>query len=211
MPVSMIDPLQQQQQSLSPQVQVPAPTPYNFDDAIRRRWDVITGIGTQQNQAVADQQARIYQDRLNKIQSLGASQGGNIASPDGTVLPNDGSLRSRIVQAAAAQKGVPYVWGGTTTRGFDCSGLVQYVYKQMGISMPRIAAAQARMGTVVPINQLKPGDLVAWGSSPATASHIAIYAGNGQVWEAPRPGKSVGTRAVSQGSGIFGISVSRLG
>ena len=92
---------------------------------------------------------------------------------------------SNVVETARQFLGVPYVWGGTTPAGFDCSGLVQYVYGLHGVSLPRTDAAQKAAGTVIDPDQAQPGDLV-W-----HPGHIGIYAGNGMVIHAPRPGKSV--------------------
>jgi cell wall-associated NlpC family hydrolase len=109
----------------------------------------------------------------------------------GVVSTGNGSLRMQAVQKSLVVLNLPYVWGGDSlSRGVDCSGLVQQVYKQIGIAMPRQARAQATTGTrVASVNQLQPGDLVAfkWAggyAGPNTVSHIAIYAGNGEIIEA---------------------------
>ncbi len=87
--------------------------------------------------------------------------------------------------------GVPYVFGGTTPRGFDCSGLVQYVYRHFGVKLPRTSQDQAKAGVPVDSGHLSPGDLIFsdWGEGPN--SHVAIYAGNGKLIEAPRTGETV--------------------
>lgn len=90
--------------------------------------------------------------------------------------------------------GVPYVYGGASPAGFDCSGLVMYSYAQVGISLPRSAAAQYAATEKVPVSQMQPGDLIfyASGGNPNNyIRHVAIYAGNGMRVHAPRPGKSV--------------------
>ncbi|WP_077850830.1 C40 family peptidase [Clostridium felsineum] len=93
-----------------------------------------------------------------------------------------------VVSFAESFRGVHYVWGGTTPSGFDCSGLVQYVYNHFGISLPRTSQEQAGVGTTVSSPQ--PGDLLFFG--PASAPyHVAIYAGDGQMVEAPRTGLDV--------------------
>jgi cell wall-associated NlpC family hydrolase len=83
--------------------------------------------------------------------------------------------------------GVPYLWGGSTPAGFDCSGLVMYVYNQLGISLPHFAAAQYGLGTPVPRDQLQPGDLVFFDA----LNHVGIYIGGGQVVHAPNTGDVV--------------------
>ncbi|MCW2963962.1 MAG: hypothetical protein JWO17_1214 [Actinomycetia bacterium] len=83
--------------------------------------------------------------------------------------------------------GVPYVWGGSTPAGFDCSGLVMYVFAQLGISLPHYAAAQYGFGTPVPPDQLQPGDLVFFDG----LGHVGIYIGGGQMIHAPHTGDVV--------------------
>lgn len=89
-----------------------------------------------------------------------------------------------IVLRAAKYKGVPYVFGGTTTKGFDCSGYVQYVFKDCKAKLPRLADEQALQGIFVTQKQLRPGDLVFFTTYAAGASHVGIYAGDGQFWSA---------------------------
>ncbi len=92
---------------------------------------------------------------------------------------NQAALRDSIVRIAQAQLGAPYVLGGTTPqRGFDCSGLVRFVYSQVRIAPPRTAQQQARIGAAVPRDRLRPGDLLTFGERD-TVTHIGIYIGNG--------------------------------
>ena len=101
---------------------------------------------------------------------------------------------SPAVDVAQQFLGVPYVWGGASPAGFDCSGLVQYVYGRLGVALPRTAAEQARVGQpVASLADARPGDLVAFGDP---VDHIGIYAGNGLMVVAPKTGDVVKVQAV---------------
>ena len=106
-----------------------------------------------------------------KWQTEAKEYGGNVAS-------------TKILKTAAQYKGVPYVFGGTTPRGFDCSGYVQYVFAKNGIRLTRTADTQAREGKFVSKKNLKPGDLVFFTTYEPGASHVGIYAGNNLFWNA---------------------------
>lgn len=96
-----------------------------------------------------------------------------------------------LIAYAEKFRGVPYVFGGTTPRGFDCSGYVRYVFAHYGIKLPRTSQDQAHAGTSISADHLSPGDLIFsdWGDGPD--SHVAIYAGAGRLLEAPRTGETV--------------------
>ena len=136
----------------------------------------------------------------------GVLAGGASATSD---LPETGSLSdlvgtgtqssdagAAVVSRAQSYLGVPYVWGGTDpAKGLDCSGLVQRVYRDLGIELPRVSRDQATVGTAVAgLDQAQPGDLLAFGSP---VHHIAIYVGDGKMIEAPRPGLDVRVADVS--------------
>ncbi|MCD2256077.1 C40 family peptidase [Lactobacillus sp. CC-MHH1034] len=104
-------------------------------------------------------------------------------------LPSS-AANNKIIQDAMQYLGVPYVWGGTTPAGFDCSGLVYYCYKLEGKTVPRVSQGQSTVGQYVSLNNLQPGDLLFWGGV-GTAHHVAIYIGNGQYIHAPQPGENV--------------------
>jgi hypothetical protein len=146
------------------------------------------------------------QSRINEIQ---ARFGGGTGVAFGAVLANQlGGLRtassfsfsggdaarvpagsSPAVDVAQQYLGVPYVWGGESPSGFDCSGLVQYVYGQLGVDLPRTAADQARAGQpVASMADARPGDLLAFHDP---VDHIGIYAGNGLMVVAPKTGDVV--------------------
>jgi cell wall-associated NlpC family hydrolase len=94
-----------------------------------------------------------------------------------------------VIQYAEQFLGVPYVWGGADPSGFDCSGLMQYSFKNaLGITLPRTAAEQQQVGTRISPDQVQPGDLVFMGMP---AYHVGMYIGNGQWIEAPETGDVV--------------------
>lgn len=101
-----------------------------------------------------------------------------------------------VIATARQYVGMPYVWGGSSPAdgGMDCSGLVQHVFGQHGIDLPRVSNDQARSGTpVASLAEARPGDLVAWDRSSRNdgADHIAIYLGDGMILEAPRTGLDI--------------------
>jgi peptidoglycan DL-endopeptidase CwlO len=111
------------------------------------------------------------------------------------------------LRAAESRQGRPYVWGTAGPASFDCSGLVQWSFAQAGVSMPRVAADQARTGAAVPVSQLAPGDLLFYHTDPTDPgyiSHVAIYLGNGWMIQAPQPGMNVQIVPASFGSQFAG-------
>jgi cell wall-associated NlpC family hydrolase len=92
---------------------------------------------------------------------------------------------------AASLVGTPYRYGGSSPRGFDCSGLVYYSYSKAGIRVPRTTQAQMHNAHQIPLKQLQPGDLLFFKLDRKPVSHVGIYAGNGQFIHAPSRGKKV--------------------
>lgn len=113
---------------------------------------------------------------------------------------------SAITSYALTFLGVPYVWGGTTPSGFDCSGLVQYVYSHFGINLGRTTYTQQYAGTKISVASAQAGDLYFWGSY-GSAYHVAIALGGGQYVMAPAPGQNVMTGSVSSYTPSFAIRV----
>ena len=112
-----------------------------------------------------------------------------------------------MLSAALSRLGMPYVWGAAGPRSFDCSGLVQWSFRQAGIVMPRVAADQARAGPAIPVKYLQPGDLLFYHTDPTAPtyiSHVAIYLGKGKMLQAPQPGEFVEIVPVDLGSDFAG-------
>jgi cell wall-associated NlpC family hydrolase len=139
------------------------------------------------------------------VSTLGATTsplGSSLVSNDLSTSGGAGVTGSAVVADASKYLGVPYVWGGTSPQGFDCSGLVQHVYGDLGISLPRTSEEQATVGQAVPsLAAAQPGDLVFFPGSDGTATspgHVGIYIGNGQMIDAPHTGTSVQIQTVSE-------------
>ena len=107
-----------------------------------------------------------------------------------------------IIEVADNFGGVPYVRGGTTPRGFDCSGYTSYVFAQLGVDLPRTSAQQAAWADKVSAEDRQVGDLIFW-SGRGGVYHVAIYAGDGMMWDSPRPGRRVG-KSIIWGNPFYG-------
>lgn len=140
-------------------------------------------------------------EKTKKAQTTAASktESKQASGAKGGAAPASGA-GSRLVAQAAKYIGTRYVYGGTSPSGFDCSGLVQYACRNLGISVSRSARAQYSHGTAVSRSNLQPGDLVFF-SRGGGISHVAIYAGNGQVIHAPRSGRTVCYQSLSSLTG----------
>ncbi len=108
-----------------------------------------------------------------------------------------------MLREAAKLKGRPYRYGGTTPRGFDCSGYTGYVYKKAGKKLPRTSRAQYSATKHISRAAAKPGDLVFF-KSGGSVYHVGIYAGGNTLWHSSRPGKPVGKEKIWTSSVAFG-------
>jgi peptidoglycan DL-endopeptidase CwlO len=121
------------------------------------------------------------------------SQPEDVAGGPGSVASAPPSPYGGVVGIAMQYLGVPYVWGGASPSGFDCSGFIMYVYSQVGVSLPHHAASQYGMGVPVSRDQLQPGDLVFFNG----LGHAGIYIGGGQFIHAPHTGDVVKISSLS--------------
>jgi cell wall-associated NlpC family hydrolase len=139
----------------------------------------------QRRALLADLDTRVKALVERQAHAGGSRAGADIGSINGT------AAQVAVVKETMKYLGIPYVWAGATpSGGFDCSGLVLYVYAKFGVDFPHGATMQARMGTPVPFSQLEPADLVFFGS-PAFYHHVGIYIGGGRFIEAPHTGDVV--------------------
>jgi cell wall-associated NlpC family hydrolase len=205
--------------------------PHNADDAALTAAIYLCGGGRDLTQR-AQLKAAIWQYNHSSEYVAGVLGwiGQYTAAAKDPDLKNVSGTARTVIEAALSQRGVPYSWGGGDAtgpsygfccspsgksgagiKGFDCSGLTQYAYAKAGITLPRVAAAQAGAGRRIPASlgtsALKPGDLVFYATAPghdSTIYHVGIYLGSGQMVNAARPGTVVRLDAVNAMSGYAG-------
>ena len=125
----------------------------------------------------------------NSSSKSGSKSKSSSDAPSDVKVPN-GSKASQVIAIAKQYVGVPYVSGGTSPSGWDCSGFTSYVYKQVGVNLPRTSGAQKGAGQTVSRSEAKPGDII-W--SPG---HVGIYAGNGMMYDAGNPRVDTSYRSI---------------
>ena len=132
-------------------------------------------------------------------ESGAASAQTNTITPSSNVVSYTGTSekRAEVLSYAAQFLGTPYVYGGSTPGGFDCSGFTSYVFKNTVGSIPRVAQAQFDTTTRVAMDELLPGDLVFFGSSASSISHVGIYVGDGTFIHSPHTGEVVKYESLS--------------
>ncbi len=172
----------------------------DIESGLAQRQQMLTGIEGEIAQLQAQEQAAALQAQ----QAAAASESSGGGGGGGFVGPAHPSTSGGAVGIAMQYLGVPYVWGGADPSGFDCSGLVMYVYAQMGISLPHGATAQYSAGTPIDYSDLQPGDLVFFGSGGGYMSHVGIYIGGGSMIHAPFEGTVVQVGSVSSGGSFRG-------
>lgn len=149
-----------------------------------------------QEKTKTDTKTSVIKKTINKVKKGNTAKKTTTAStsakPSSKAASQQASSRANAIVALAKQEvGKPYVWAGTNEDGFDCSGLVQYVYNHAaGINMPRTTYDQVKVGKTVSMDQLQAGDLIYWGDANAPY-HVAIYIGNNQYVNAATPEQGV--------------------
>ncbi|HUJ55878.1 MAG TPA: NlpC/P60 family protein [Gaiellaceae bacterium] len=151
----------------------------------------------QEEEAAAEER----QQQQQSIQNITASGGstGVGAPPPVVSTPSTGAGHPEAAQIALRYLGVPYVWGGASPAGFDCSGLVMYVYAQLGISLPHYTVAQWNATEPISTSEMQPGDLVFFDN----LGHVGIYIGGGEVVDAPHTGAVVRIDSLSSWGSSF--------
>ena len=175
--------------SVASQAQAPSPAdtlmpPAGFQAAVAPALDADLGpVLTEGDFSQLWGQYAADRSRSNQAVAYGGSH------PDKTT----GGIAARVIDEAMKYLGTNYVWGGDNPKtGFDCSGLVQWAFAQVGIKLPRVAFQQAAAGQQVSASQAQAGDLVWFNeNNQPGADHIAIYLGNGKYLEAPHTGAQV--------------------
>jgi cell wall-associated NlpC family hydrolase len=176
------------------------PSPYDSTDAVYAAARDLCANGAENGADLTsavfayNHSAAYVAEVLDLAQSLGETATETVAV---------GTAPGIALDWALAQVGTPYIWGGETPGvGFDCSGLVQAAYAAAGITLPRTAQSQYDATTKLgPDDPLEPGDLVFFGSSPSDVTHVGIYAGEGQMVDAPDSGADVRQETVPTTTG----------
>jgi len=142
---------------------------------------------------LAAERARLAQEAAERAQ---AALLGSASDPTPVDAGSLGQGHPEALSVGLKHVGVPYVWGGATPAGFDCSGLTQYVYGEIGIALPRTSRDQYLVGGAIPTDRLDllvAGDLVffGYGGDPNRVHHVGIYAGGGDFLHAPQTGQTV--------------------
>lgn len=128
-----------------------------------------------------------------------------LTSRDGNDAEKRGTIGEEVVEFAKQYIGTPYVYGGSSPSGFDCSGFVYYVYKNFGVTLNRVAADQSKNGYVVDRSELMPGDILLFSRTlDGYITHVGIYVGDNQFIHSPQTGKSVEIVSLSSGYYNYG-------
>lgn len=172
--------------------------------------DILKGVTRHGDLATQTAEARNSFKNAVDMQNIGSYGVGGTFSVNGGVTGTDipgassGNVGARAASMAmqVAKNHVAYVWGGNSlANGVDCSGLVQQIYRNLGISLPRVTYDQAKSGKQVPVSQIRPGDLVFYRPGARGPEHVGIYVGNGHVVHAANSKLGVITSNLNNSNG----------
>ncbi len=168
------------------------------EQALEEQRAYLSSVNSRLKRLIADEKKRREEEAARQAARIAARLSGSssprgrefVASALGEPHPEAVTIARRYVNKT------PYLWGGTTPRGFDCSGLVQYSYNRVGIPIPRTSRLQYRIGAFIPpdrLDLLAPGDLVffGYGGNPGAVHHVGMYTGDGKMIHAPQAGQLV--------------------
>jgi peptidoglycan DL-endopeptidase CwlO len=157
-------------------------------------------VNSQLRTLIKDERIRLEKLEAARLKAAAEKARAQASSSGAKSLPFDqsklGASHPEALVVARKYLGVPYLWGGTTPSGFDCSGLMQYSFRKVGISIPRTSREQFRAGAYIPpdrLDLLEPGDMVFFGyhGDPSQIHHVGMYTGGGDFLHAPQTGDVV--------------------
>lgn len=171
---------------------VSAEAQFRLSDITVRDVATVVDVAVRIHERSARNRRAAGRPRTDTQRRTGGSPGG---SARGTTVSRGGSSRAGAMVVARGERylGVPYKWGGSTPSGFDCSGFVQYIYRDQGVSLPRTSRQMAHAGAEVPadVSWLREGDLMLFASNGSRIDHVAIYAGNNRIIHSSSSGNGV--------------------
>jgi cell wall-associated NlpC family hydrolase len=141
--------------------------------------------------------------RSTRLRAVYQGSSTRTAATSSEIVVSVASFRIKALQVAAQQNGKPYRYGSTGPSSFDCSGLVKYSFAQAGKALPRTSGEMYRATQRIAPSQKKPGDLI-FMSSNGRIGHVAVYAGDGMMWDAPTAGRTVSKRRIYSASYYVG-------
>ena len=164
---------------------------------------LITGVTQKEYLALTQKKEPVYAYRISRQATDGQQAEAQAAKTSAEI-----SGKGEMVAAYALQfVGNPYVWGGTSlTNGADCSGFVQSVYRNFGVSLPRVAADQAQAGTKIAVEEAQPGDLIFYADG-GSIYHVVLYIGNGQVVHASSAATGIKVSNVYWENAVWAVRV----
>lgn len=194
--IQEVDKVKQEQVELRTQIDAKR---QEIQTALARRETVLRQINDEIRQIIEQERKRQEEEQARLRTTLAAIVSGARVTLSGSPQ-SEIEILTQLLETAAAYLGIPYVWAGDRpSTGFDCSGFTAYVYAQHGVHLPHYSGSQAQMGTPVQPQDIRPGDLLAFGWP---VYHVGIYIGEGLFIHAPRTGDVVRISRLSERSDL---------